>query len=154
MAKHDEFAARLQSAMDRRGMSVRELIFETRSTDAMAYKWVRGDARPNTDYLVKIGRALGVSVEWLVTGEDAAAAAESAATPLDLAEELRTIRGEIGATDEELAFLQRIDWGGYEPTLQTLTTIIAALRLSPHRYHSNREWMDKQAEVRERRPKN
>jgi len=31
--------------------------------------WERGDKAPNADNIVRLGRALGVSLDWLLTGE-------------------------------------------------------------------------------------
>lgn len=39
-------------------------------TTSKMTNWIRFDRIPTADYAVKIGTALGVSVEWLVTGEE------------------------------------------------------------------------------------
>lgn len=71
------------------------------------YLWARGDALASVDSLVEIARVCGVTLDFLVLGEE-----ES----LALADFLATEDGRE-APQKEIAFLRSLPLRGYRPTL-------------------------------------
>lgn len=55
--------------MDKKGIKQADLVRKTGKTNAAVYDWVRKGVLPRVDDAVKIAELLGVSVSFLVTGE-------------------------------------------------------------------------------------
>ena len=68
----EEFAARLNLAMDKKNYPVRGrariLSKEFGVSDKGAGKWINGDAIPETSKIPLIAAFLGISAEWLLSG--------------------------------------------------------------------------------------
>lgn len=124
----------MRLAMESEGLRTHDIVVATGATESMVHKWARGASRPSPDYLFALADIVHRSARWLVTGED-----ETGVIPITptndiiLSDDLERLKDNFEPTTDELAFLQRIQWGPYRPVLQTLITITTALRMTPRR---------------------
>lgn len=64
-------AARLRQVLSHAGMSQKDLAGRLGMTASYLSELVRGNKRPGTDFFLGIRRQVGVSIDWLLTGEGA-----------------------------------------------------------------------------------
>lgn len=65
----ENFSIRLSRQMDFAGVDRRELSERTGCGHSAIAKWLKGSLTPKSEQLLGISRALGVTMEWLLTGE-------------------------------------------------------------------------------------
>lgn len=65
-----DFAENLRTALDRSGMTQRQLADRLGVTEVTISRYVRGDRRPRCNILYDISKALGVPVVFLLKGEE------------------------------------------------------------------------------------
>lgn len=65
----ENFSARLSRQMDSAGIDRRALSERTGCGHSAIAKWLKGSLTPKSEQLLGISRALGVTMEWLLTGE-------------------------------------------------------------------------------------
>lgn len=65
-----EFNERLLTVLEERKITQRKLAEKINVTQAALSRYVNGSRKPNMDTLVKIARALNVSVEYLIGKEE------------------------------------------------------------------------------------
>ena len=63
------FAQRLEIAMQRAGMNKTQLARALEARNATVTGWLKHDAIPTGDYLMRMPGVLGVDGHWLLTGE-------------------------------------------------------------------------------------
>ena len=76
MSENEAFAARLRMAMGWRGVSGLQLAAQIGVTQQSVSKFTRGKMLPASSVLVKIGKALDTSLDFLMGGDDLAAQVE------------------------------------------------------------------------------
>lgn len=64
-------AARVRQVLTHAGMSQKDLAARLGMTAGYLSEVARGNKRPGTDFLLGIRRQVGVSIDWLLTGEGA-----------------------------------------------------------------------------------
>lgn len=68
----DGFNYRLKSARQKAGITQLQLAKATGSAQTTVSKYEHGEQVPTVDTLEKLASALGVSLDWLITGKEAA----------------------------------------------------------------------------------
>ena len=67
----NDFRKRLEEAIADSGLSISSVAKHMDVTEEAVYKWLRkGGNKPRRDRVIKLGRLLGVSREWLEYGEE------------------------------------------------------------------------------------
>lgn len=66
---------RIRATRKERGLSVRGLAEKVGVTRTTVHRYESGTVKPSIDTLATLSDALGVSMRWLVTGDDDAVAA-------------------------------------------------------------------------------
>lgn len=67
---NETFGTRLRKALERRKLTQTELAKRIGRTVHTVHRWCKGYSVPSATEAVEIGKILGVSVEYLVTGKD------------------------------------------------------------------------------------
>lgn len=72
IANRKAFGERLRIAMKSSGATIEALSSEIGMSTSGIKKWLYGQAEPGLNAVIQCANALGVSVQWLATGEDSA----------------------------------------------------------------------------------
>ena len=80
----ETFGSRLRMIRSERGLTQEELAFEVGVTKGAISQWERDGTEPNFAALTVIRRVLGVSLDELIVGHNARAAAEATLKPKEM----------------------------------------------------------------------
>lgn len=126
MGFREELAERIKTARAARGVSQKHLARVLNVRDASPSDWERGVNTPEPEKLVALAPLLGVSVQWLLTGEEVPPSSPPPPMPA-LHAFLATPLGQT-ATEDERAMLEAWKITGKPPTEATYATFLAGLR--------------------------
>lgn len=84
------------------------------------YRYERGEQLPKVEYLVRIAEVTGRSMEWIMRGRSETARGALAAW--------RDTASDRGATEDELAWIERVDLEGMKPSMSFFDLMLSARR--------------------------
>ena len=65
-----ELSERIKQAIDKSGKSQRQIARDAGTTAATISRYISGERMPNAAIILKLAKACGASIEWLLTGEE------------------------------------------------------------------------------------
>ena len=65
-----ELSERIKQAIDKSGKSQRQIARDAGITAATISRYISGERMPNAAIILKLAKACGASIEWLLTGEE------------------------------------------------------------------------------------
>lgn len=114
-----EIGRRIQLARENAGLSLAELARRAEINNRLIHKYVDGETMPGVRALLRIADVCGVSLDWLVRGQEF--------TPPALLDWLETPVGKT-VDEETRRFLRALPLHGYRPSVRFYDLALHAIR--------------------------
>lgn len=111
--------------LEQKGLKAADVCRATGIKSPVFSEWKKGKSKPNTEKMIKIANFLGVSVEYLMTGNDAQEKNTSDLTPRDE----RDIEKILDQTRKQLLSQEGLMFDGDPATPEAIDSILSAMQI-------------------------
>lgn len=131
MQNTESFGERLARLRARKGLTQDALADLVPTTSTTISRYERGEiGLPKGKALGALAAAVGVSIDELLNGVEAVAAAAPSDAPDPHRELVDRVIEDLGCTEAEATKLRSIEWGLFPPTYHMLRSLVAEARLN------------------------